>query len=249
MRALSSMTTPAGTGQLVLLSCAGPLASTVAIGVGNLDFYRAALERSISWTQFTKNTVIQTTGIAVGTGGWAGGAVLGAALGGPVCALVVGIAGALSAGGLGAVGAKRIADRFVEDDASQSMAIVRRRSEQLAFEYLLTTGEIERFAARVKDLVDSAWLRRMFRLGRTAAKTNGGDWTKGSRRFVDRELDKICREIARRRAPVVLPRASDLDVLLQETRLLESPRHDEGPDLRRAGVHSWLSKLQSGATL
>jgi hypothetical protein len=219
--ALASMTSPAATGQLVLLACAGPLASTVATGIGNLDLYRAALERSISWTQFTKNTVIQTTGIAIGTGGWAGGVILGSALGGPVCALIGGVAGALSAGGLGAVGAKRIADRFVEDDAMRSMAVVRQRSEQLAFEYLLTTGEIDRLAVRIKAVVDAAWLRRMFRIGRAAAKSGGGDGIAASRRFASRELDKICREIVKRRTPVVLPRASVVNVLLEEIGLLK----------------------------
>ena len=59
LRTLSAMTGPAATGQLGLLASAGPLASTVAIGVANLDFYRAALKRSISWTQFTKRVLPQ----------------------------------------------------------------------------------------------------------------------------------------------------------------------------------------------
>jgi len=222
LHTLSSITSPAATGQLGLLACVGPLASTVATGVANLDFYRAALERSISWTQFTKNLVIRTTGIVAGAGGWGGGAVLGSALCGPAGALIGGVAGALSAGGLGAVGAKRIADRYVEDDAMRSMVIVRQRSEQLALEYLLTTGEVGRFAARIKTLVDAAWLRRMFKSGRGAAKSGDGDGIKASRRFADRKLDKVCRAIVERRAPIVLPRASVVNVLLEEIGLLES---------------------------
>lgn len=223
LRALSAMTSPAGAGRFELLAGSTPLASTVAIGVANLDFYRAALQRSISWTQFTKNVVVKTTGLVVGVGGWAGGAVLGSTICGPLGALVGGIAGALSVGGAGAVGAKRIADRFVEDDALRLMSIVRQASAQLAFEYLLTAEEIDRFAARIKTLVDAAWLRLMFQAGRAAARSAEGDEAGALRRFADQELDKLCREIVELRASVVLPSVRAVNLLLCEIGLLESP--------------------------
>lgn len=248
MRTLSPVTGSAA-GQLGLLASTGPLVTAVAIGVANLDFYRAALERSISWTQFTKNVVISTTGIVVGTGGWAGGAVLGSALGGPACALIVGVAGALSAGGLVAVGAKRIADRFVEDDALRLMAITRRRSERLAFEYLLTTREIDQFAAQIKTLVDPTWLRGMFKAGRAAAKSAGGDAAKASRRFADRELNKVCRKIVKRRARIVLPNAGVVNALLEETGLLESPVNYEKRDSASSGAYSRLRKRRERTIL
>ncbi len=221
LRTLSIMAGPVSSGHLGLLAGAGPIASTVAIGVANLDFYRAALQRSISWTQFTKNMAIKTSSIVVGAGGWASGAVLGSAVGGPIGALLGGIAGALSGGSLGAAGAKRVADRFIDDDATRLMAIVRQGSEELAFEYLLNAGEIDRFAARIKMLVTAAWLRRMFQTARTAAKSGDTDGSRASRRFAHRELDKICREIVALRPRIALPSAGALNVLLEEIGLLE----------------------------
>ena len=62
----------------------------------------------------------------------------------------------------------------------------------------------------------------MFKIDRDAAKS--GDWSgiKASRRFADRELDKVCREVVGGRAPIVLPSPSAVNTLLEEIGLLES---------------------------
>jgi len=220
LRSLSTMAGPVGYGQLGLLAGASPVASTVALGVANLDFYRAALQRSISWAQFTKNMAIKASGIFGGAGGWASGSALGSAVGGPVGALVGGLVGALSGGTLGAVSAKRVADRFLEDDADRLMAIVRQRSEELAFEYMLTAEEIDEFAKRIKTLIDAAWLRRMFRVAQAAGVSRSGDAMGDARRFADRELDKVCSGLVERRPRIAPPSADAVNRVLAEIGLL-----------------------------
>ncbi|MGB5733155.1 MAG: hypothetical protein WBM40_01765, partial [Thiohalocapsa sp.] len=209
-----------GYGHAGLVAGAGPLASTVAIGVANLDFYRAALERSISWRQFTKNMIVKTSGIVIGTSGWASGAALGSAVGGPFGALVGGVVGALSGGGIGAVGAKRVTDRFIDDDAIRLMTLVQRRAEALAFAHMLTAREVEGFGAELKATIDAAWLRRLFRSIRAAKGSRGAIGYRTSYRLVDRELELLCKEIRERRQQIVLPSAETVNLLLEEIGLI-----------------------------
>jgi hypothetical protein len=228
LRSLSTMAGPVGSGHLGLLAGASPVASTVAMGVANLDFYRAALERSISWKQFTKNMAIKASGIFVGAGGWASGSALGSVLGGPVGALVGGLVGALSGGSLGAVGAKRVADRFIEDDAIRLMAIVQQRSEELAFEYMLTAEEIDEFAKRIKTLINPAWLRRMFRIAQAANSSESGAAIRAARCFADRELGRVCSELVELRPRIAPPSAESVNLVLVEIGLL-GPADTRGP--------------------
>ena len=221
LRSLSSIAGPVGYGHAGLFAGASPLASTVAIGVANLDFYRAALERSISWTQFTKNMIVKTSGIVIGTGGWASGAALGSAVAGPFGALFGGLVGALSGGSIGAVGAKRVADRFIEDDAMRLLTIVRQRAEKVAFEYMLTGDEVESFAARLKADIDAAWLRRLFRSIQAADGSGSAKGQQASFRLVDCELETMCKEILERRPYIVLPSAKTVSLLLEEIGLLD----------------------------
>jgi hypothetical protein len=213
---LSSVAGAAPSGQLGGLAGANPLVATVAMGVANVDFYRAALARSISWKQFTKNMVVRTTAVLGGASGWASGAVFGSAVGGPFGALIGGIVGGLSGGGLGSAGAKRVADRFVEDDATRMMAIVRRRSEKLAHEYLLTEPEVRLFAERIQGLVTPAWLRGLFQAGRSHASAEGSGELEAVTRLADEELRKACDEIVRGRDYVALPSAETLVSVLGE---------------------------------
>lgn len=221
LRSLSTIAGPVGYGPAGLIASASPLASTVAIGVANLDFYRAALERSISWTQFTKNMIIKSSGILVGGGGWASGAALGSAMGGPLGAFVGGLVGALSGGSVGAVGAKRVADRFIEDDAMRLMAIVQQRAEASARTYMLTREEIEAFATRLKAVTDAAWLRRLFRSIRAAEGSEGARGHQVSFRLIDREIETMCEAILESRPRIVLPSAETVDLLLEEIGLID----------------------------
>lgn len=223
LRSLSTIAGPVGYGYVGLLAGASPVASTVAMGVANLDFYRAALKRSISWTQFTKNMAIKASGIFVGAGGWASGSALGSVLGGPLGAFVGGLVGALSGGSLGAVSAKRVADRFIEDDAVRLMAIVQQCSEELAFEYMLTAEEIDEFAKRIKTLIDAAWLRRMFRTAQAVNTSRSGDAIRAARRFADRALGGICSELVELRPRIAPPSAESVNLVLAEIGLLEPP--------------------------
>jgi hypothetical protein len=207
--------------QLGLLAGASPLTSTVAIGVANLDFYRAALARSISWTQFSKNLVVRTSGIIGGLGGWTSGAVVGSAVGGVAGALIGGIAGALSGGSLGSAGAKRVADRLVKDDAVRLMEIVQRGPEDLAFDHLLTHLELRRFAQEIQVLVDASWLRRMFQAGRGQDQSGPSSDAELWARFARRELEEVCSKIVKKRRRITLPSPESALTLLESIGLLD----------------------------
>ena len=98
-------------------------ASATAVVSCGPDFYRAAIDKSISWRQFTKNSAVNAAGAAGGWGGWVGGAAAGAAVGSaiPIVGTAVGgfvggVIGALSLGAVTSGVTKSIADELVEDD-------------------------------------------------------------------------------------------------------------------------------------
>ena len=98
-------------------------ASATAVVSCGPDFYRAAIDKSISWRQFTKNSAVNVAGAAGGWGGWVGGAAAGATVGSaiPIVGTAVGgfvggVIGALSLGAVTSGVTKSIADELVEDD-------------------------------------------------------------------------------------------------------------------------------------
>lgn len=206
----------APSGELGMLASANPLAALLAAGVVNLDFYRAALEHSISWTQFTKNMLIKTSAMLGGISGWAGGAAFGAGAAGPFGALIGGLVGGLSGGSLGSAGAKRFGDRFVKDDAQRMLTIVRERSEALALEYLLSGPEVEAFAARIKTQVTPSWLRAMYRAGSTVSRADEQRREALSAAFAHKALAAICADIVDQREPVELPEAETIAAVLAQ---------------------------------
>ena len=170
------------------------------------DFYRAAFDKSISWQQFTKNSVVNVAGVAGGVGGWMGGAAVGAAVGSaiPIVGTAVGgaVGGIMGALGLGIVTSqvtKSIAAEFVEDDAEALVRVMEVELQKLALEYMFSEQEVERIAEMVRRKVDAEWLRRMY-------KETGGDGASG-RRFVRKTFEREFMEIAERRRKVAPPSA------------------------------------------
>ena len=163
------------------------------------DFYRAALARNISWAQFTKNLLVNVSGVATGVGGWMGGAIVGTAVGGPVGGIVGGIVGAVSGGSVGSAGAKIVADQFAPDDAQQMTELIQKVSEQLLFEYLMSESEVQTFAKRLQKMVNAAWLRKMYCAG------NKGSRSKSCREFARQHLEHICESIVKKRQKIKAP--------------------------------------------
>lgn len=215
---LSNLAGGGSSGQLGALAVANPVTATLAMGVANLDFYRAALARSISWKQFTKNTVVKTSAILGGTSGWASGAAFGSGLGGPFGALIGAIVGGLSGGSLGSAGAKRVADRFVEDDACRMVALVKEQSELVASDYLLTEGEVDALAVRIETLITPSWLRSLFQASRNDLADDDEQKLRASAAFAKQALERLCEDIVDQRAHIDPPSAQTVLDVVNELR-------------------------------
>lgn len=169
----------------------------IAVAMCGPDFYRAASDKSVSWQQFAKNSVVHVLGIAGGVGGWVGGAAAGAAIGSAVPLLGT-VAGGVIGGILGAVGGgtvvrgltKSVADEIVEDDAQALIEVLQAELCSLSLEYGLSEGEVEEIIDVVRDTADEEWLRRMY-------KETGGRREPG-RRFVRRKFEREFEKIAKR---------------------------------------------------
>lgn len=179
------------------------------------DFYRAAFDESISWKQFTKNSMVNVAGVAGGVAGWMGGAAAGAAIGSvvPVVGTAVGgvVGGLLGSLGGGAAAGKltqSVADGMVEDDASALLKVLEKELQKLSQEYMLDKPEIKQVLAEVRATADADWLRRMY-------KKTGGRKGPG-RRFVRQAFERTFKEVATRRRTLVSPSAEHFRREVQE---------------------------------
>ncbi|WP_156776983.1 hypothetical protein [Nitrococcus mobilis] len=163
------------------------------------DFCRAAVARSISWSQFSKNLAITASGTITGMGGWMTGTAAGAALGGPAGALVGGLLGAFGGGTAGRVGARQMLDRWIEDDAKKMLAITQDVVSELAYEYLLSQQEIKTLGDELQPLFTAKWLKRMFEAG----NQNGNDPLEPRQYFARKAIEPICQTICSKRPRLV----------------------------------------------
>ena len=168
------------------------------------DFYRAAFSKSISWQQFTKNTVVQVAGVGGGAAGWMGGAAVGAAVGSAIPlvgttigGIVGGAIGALSVGAATSRAAKGILDGIVEDDAKALLKTLQEELQQLAQEYMLSEREVDEVVEAVRNEVNGSWLRDMYR--------RAGHDTASGRKFVRDSFTHTFKEIVGRRQMVPWP--------------------------------------------
>lgn len=136
------------------------------------DFYRAAFTKTISWTQFSKNFVVNASGVMTGIGGGVAGGAAGGSLGGPIGTVIGGVAGGIIGGVGGAIGAKKLADMVSKDDSKEIYDMITDEISSLASEYLLSKEEFESidFNKIFKEKVTSKWLRKLFKYGQTESK-------------------------------------------------------------------------------
>jgi hypothetical protein len=122
------------------------------------DFYRVMVNKSISWQQFSKNLVINGSGVA----GGAGGAVVGGAVGNLPGAIVGGLIGGVG----GAWSAKKVTG-FIREDGEKMFDIVKANIKQMAEDYLVTEAEFETaLRPKIEKIVDPKWLRQLYKTGR-----------------------------------------------------------------------------------
>ena len=103
----------------------------------------------MSGAQLFKNVTVTASGVAGGTVGWIGGAAVGAKVGARVAGVpgatvggfIGGLLGSLGIGTVASKGAAAVLDEFIEDDAKEMMAIMKKVFGELGAEYLLTEDE------------------------------------------------------------------------------------------------------------
>lgn len=183
------------------------------------DLYKAAISGSKSWAQIGKNFVVNGSGVAASTAGWAGGAAAGAAAGSvvPVVGTVIGgaagaIAGALGAGVAGGVLAKKAMDYFVNDDAIEMRAILAKEIEAIAFDHVMAPTEYQKFHSFIGDAVPSG-----FWGGLHAAKSRP--------QYIRDAYEEHAFEIVKQRKPIVMP--ADQAVLTFISTMLEQAESTE----------------------
>ena len=147
------------------------------------DFYKALIDKKISWKQFTKNLVVNVSGIGGGILGGVGGKALGSFIGGAIAAALSGgsatAAGAAIGGTIGAaicgvgtgvlssLATKKVADVIAKDDALVMFNLVKEAVIDLSFDYLVTEEELK--IAKIDDIVSekvcNKWLQTMYQYG------------------------------------------------------------------------------------
>lgn len=183
------------------------ITSTIATTViSTPDFCHAAFAKSISWSQFSKNLIVNAGCVAAGAGGWIGGAAAGAALGSAVPILgtaaggiIGGIIGALGGGWMGTTTTKGVMDALIEDDARRMIELLQTALEELAMDFLLLESEIEELGKAVKNTVDPKWLRSMYQAG------YHNDSDSDRQTFAYKTFEATCLAITLKRPTVVLP--------------------------------------------
>lgn len=193
------------------------LAATTAVTV-TPDLYRAAVARSISWPQFSKNLAVTASGTITGMGGWMAGTAAGAALGGPAGALVGGLVGAFGGGTAGGVSARRMLDRWIEDDAKKMLAITQDIVSELAYEYLLSQQEIKTLGDELQPRFTAKWLKKMFKVG----SQDSDDPLEARQCFAREAIEPICQAICSKRPRLV---ALDPDPLGDQIKIV---MHEDG---------------------
>ncbi len=141
--------------------------STVVLS--SVDAFRLCTG-SISGSQAFKNVTNTTVSVVAGTGGWMGGAAVGATIGtalfpGVGTTIGAGIGAvftSVAAGGLASWLSGKALDAMIDDDAIKMAAILERMMADRAYVYLLSKSETETFIAKVSGPGLPALLRDLF---------------------------------------------------------------------------------------
>lgn len=204
------------------------ITGAVTVGVITLpDLYRASISKNTSWAQVGKNLVVNASGVAAGTAGWMGGAAAGAALGSVVPILGTaaggvagGILGAIGAGFGGSAASKYAMDYLVDDDAKEMSVIAKNELPLVAFDYLLTEDEFNKYATQAYEALSANFLKDMY-----AAKDRI--------RFVADKFENIACTIVKTRPVVVMPSDEKvrefIDQMIADAADLEVVQDEDSP--------------------
>lgn len=181
------------------------------------DFYRAMITKRISRKQFSKNFIVNVSGIGAGLLGWIGGAIVGGAIGSVVpfigtaiIGFIGGMIGALIVGVLVSTIVKYILDLFITDDSKQMLELVNKALEEVAFDFLLTSKEVDELVDEVKKMLKTKWLREMYKAG------SKGNSDTARQTFAYDAFEKKCQEIVAKRLRIPLPDPHQVDRQIDE---------------------------------
>ena len=193
------------------------------------DFYKALIDKKISWKQFTKNLVINVSGIGGGILGGIGGKALGGMIGGAIAAAVSGgtatpigvaIGGAIGGtvfgvgtGVLSSLATKEIADMIAKDDALVMFELVKESITDLSLDYLVTEEELQK--AKIDEVVSkkvsNQWLQKMYQYG-------NNDETR--KQFAYKEFEPVFEKILAERPKIELTKQEYTQEMKQITKNL-----------------------------
>jgi hypothetical protein len=148
--------------------------AVTTIALTGPDFYRAMIDKSVSWQQLSKNFVTNGSMVAGGVGGWAGGAALGTAILPGVGTIVGGLAGSIIAGTLAEKASKVALDYLREDDSKLMLDLVREELVKLCLEFQISEDIFSNgLMPRIAKMLTPVWLREMYKSGSSdSARSN-----------------------------------------------------------------------------
>lgn len=158
------------------------------------DFYRAAFDGSISWSQFLKNGASNAAGL--------GGAAIGGAIGSAFPVPIIGtLLGASIGGAVGSAIARKAANSVADDDAVALMKSLDAEIQSLTHDFMLDQREMDDFAKSAKRTINPKWLCRMYK------ETDGSESSR--RAYVRTNFEPEFLKIARARPQERPPTAAE----------------------------------------
>ena len=178
----------------------------VTIVVLTPDLYRVMVSKRMSRKQFGKNLVVNVSGVVAGLLGWIAGSIVGGIIGSAVPVIgtamlgsIGGVIGAFVIGMPASLIVQYILDKFFTDDAKHMLYLANRALEEVAFDFLLISKEVDEFLGEVKKVLKTNWLRDMYQAGAM------GDSDEKRQAFAYEAFEKKCQEIVAKRPKVFLP--------------------------------------------
>lgn len=112
--------------------------------------------------------------------------------------------GALGGGCAAGAVTKAVADEIVADDSQQMLELCQDAAGQVAFDYMLTMQETERFVDRLHDLISADFLRDMF---------GSSSYDCDRRIWAYHQFERLAQRLVQERRRIILPSERDLLLL------------------------------------
>lgn len=167
--------------------------SVMLVAISTPDFYRAMVNKSISWNQFSKNLIVSGSGVA---GGVSGGAI-GFSLGGPIGGAIGGLTGGISSSLI----ARKLSNFLIKDDAEKMFQLVKTQLGIMAEDYLVSEAEFTTsILPAIHKIVTAKWLRKLYQVGKKSS-----DDKEARANFINIAFQPYFEKINNSRKPVNVP--------------------------------------------